>query len=169
MFRLVTALRGSSNECKHSTLLRSAQTRVNHLIVDVSQGNTQFVVSAEAAALATRHDVESVALQDFEAVDLAVHCLTGGASATLLANHAVEADSLTAVLNQVDKFLVTDEIADEHILSEVGNERVYFGLADGLQFAHPAESDLASEEIARLLRVQRLDIFLVASDDRNVL
>ena len=100
--------------------------------MDVSQGDTQFVVIGEAAALTTRHDVESVALQDFEAVDLAVHCLTGCACTALLANHAVEADRLTAILNQVDKFLVADEIADEHILGEVGNERVYFGLAEGL-------------------------------------
>ena len=137
--------------------------------MDISQGNTQLIVSAKATALATWHDVESVAPQNLEAVDLTVHGLACRASAALLTNHAVEADRLAAVLNQVDKFLVADEIADEHILREVGNERVYFGLAEGLKFAHPAESDLASEEIARLLRVQRLDIFLVASDDRHVL
>lgn len=100
--------------------------------MDISQGNTQLIVSAKATALATWHDVESVAPQNLEAVDLTVHGLAGRASAALLTNHAVEADRLAAVLNQVDKFLVADEIADEHILGEVGNERVYFGLAEGL-------------------------------------
>ena len=131
--------------------------------MDLREGRAKLVIVSEKTNTNSWSHIDGVALENDRTMRNTIGRVFGILLCANFLDHTVEADGLTGVLQQVDQFLVTDEVANEDVLAHINlkcSDLTLTLLLNLLEFFHPAERNFPGQKVACLLGIQGLDVFL---------